>query len=247
MSSPFLAGLTSSELAAVLSAAIRREFPAKTIVTEEGGRASHVFLLVSGRARYFFLTAQGEKVILHWILPGEVVGGMALLSDAMPYVVSSETVRQSSMLIWKREIMRRLFDQYPTLLDNSLSVLAQYLILYRVGHAALLCQDARERLANLLANLAIRMGHRVENGIELDVTNEELASAANVTHFTASRLLSEWHRNRLISKTRGRIVVFSPANLVSQGAPRKRSNNGADRRSLNGRIEKKSTGCYSSI
>ena len=246
MSSPFLAGLTQPELAAVLSVAIRREFPARTIVTEEGGRASHVFLLVSGRARYFFLTEQGEKVILHWILPGEVVGGMAFLSDAMPYVVSSETVRQSSMLIWKREVMRRLFDEYPKLLDNSLSVLAQYLVLYRVGHAALVCQDARERLANLLGNLALRMGRRTEKGIEFNVTNEELASAANVSHFTASRLLSEWQRNRLISKTRGRIVVFSPANLVSQGAHPKRSNNGADRRGPNGRIEKSSTGYYSS-
>lgn len=235
------------ELDAILSAAIQREFPAKTIVTEEGGRASHVFLLVSGRARFFFLTEQGEKVVLHWILPGEVVGGMALLADAMPYVVSSETTRQSSMLIWRRETIRRLFDHYPKLLDNSLSVLAQYLVLYRVGHAALICQDARERLANLLGNLAIRMGHRTENGIALDVTNEELASAANVTHFTTSRLLSEWQRNRLISKTRGRIVVFSPANLVSQGGHPKQSNPGADRRAPNGRIEKHSTGCYSSI
>lgn len=247
MSSPFLAGLTRPELDAVLSAALQREFPAKTIVTEEGGRASHVFLLVSGRARYVFLTEQGEKVVLHWILPGEVVGGMALLSDAMPYIVSSETVRQSSMLIWKRDTIRQLFDHYPKLLDNSLSVLAQYLVLYRVGHEALICQDARERLATLLRNLAIRMGRRTANGTALDVTNEELASAANVTHFTASRLLSEWQRNRLISKTRGRIVVFSPANLVSQGTHRKQSDNGADRRSPNGRIEKSSTGYYSSI
>lgn len=217
---PFFAGLTQEELRVVVSAATHRDVPAKTVVTEEGDLATHVFLLVSGRARYFFLTEQGTKVVLHWILPGEVVGAMAILSEPTPYIVSTETVRQTSMLIWKRDTIRRLLNRYPKLVDNSLSVLAQYLVLYRMGHAALVCQDARERLASLLGNLAIRMGRNTPKGIELEVTNEELASAANVTHFTASRLLSDWQRNRLISKTRGRILVFSPAKLFSQSADR---------------------------
>ena len=214
--SPFLAGLAQSDLDTVLSASVRREFRSGAVVASENDPAGQMFLLIEGRARYFFLTPEGKKVILHWILPGEVVGGMALLADPMPYIVSSEAVRQTTMLSWKRDTIRNLFERFPRLLDNSLSVLAQYLVLYRIGHAVLVSNDARKRLATVLSDLAMRMGHPTASGVELDVTNEELASAANVTLFTASRLLSEWQRARLISKTRGRVVVASPSKLISQ-------------------------------
>jgi CRP/FNR family transcriptional regulator, nitrogen oxide reductase regulator len=225
--SPFLAGLAQSEFNAVLSAASRREFPAKTVITEDGDLANRVFLLVSGRARYFFLTEDGKKVIVHWIVPGEVIGAMALLSEPMSYIVSSETIRQTSMLIWERDAIRSLLSRYPKLLDNSLSFAAYYLVLARIAYAALICDDIRERLANVLVELAKCLGHPLDKGVELDVTNEELASAANTTIFGVSRLLSEWQRKGLISKTRGRILVLSPAKLVSQGAYRKQAGNGA--------------------
>jgi CRP-like cAMP-binding protein len=50
--------------------------------------------------------------------------------------------------------------------------------------------------------------------VELDVTNEELAQAANVTHFTASRLLNHWQRQGALVKTRGKILLRSPEKLL---------------------------------
>jgi CRP-like cAMP-binding protein len=216
LKSPFLAGLAEADLNAVLSAASRRNFPPKTIVTEEGDPAKYLYMLVSGRARYFFLTDEGRKVILHWLVPGELVGAMALLSEPMPYMVSSETVGQTSMLVWEHGAIRSLVGQYPKLIDNAFSFVSQYLLLYRIEHEGLICHTAGERLAHWLADLASSIGRPINKGIELDLTNEELASASNVTPFTASRLLSEWQRKGLISKRRGRIVVHSPAKLITQ-------------------------------
>lgn len=216
--SPFLARLAEPELDAVLSAATHRVFPAKTVVTEEGDLAEHFFVLVSGRARYFFLTQDGKKVILHCLVPGEILGGLALLSEPMCYMASSETITQTSTLVWERATIRSLIVQYPKLLDNALSVLAKFLVLYRIAHAALICETARQRLATVLTDLARCTGHTTAKGVELNVTNEELASAANITSFTASRLLNGWQRKNLISKKRGRILVFSPAKLISQAA-----------------------------
>jgi CRP-like cAMP-binding protein len=53
------------------------------------------------------------------------------------------------------------------------------------------------------------MGQRVVEGIELNISNEELANEANVTIFTVSRLLSEWHRKGLVVKSRGSVVIRS--------------------------------------
>jgi CRP/FNR family transcriptional regulator, nitrogen oxide reductase regulator len=216
--SPLLAGLAEPELNAVLSAATHQVFRAKTVVTEEGDPAEHFYLLVSGRARFFFLTREGRKVILHCLVPGEGLGGLALVSEPMCYMVSSETVTQTSMLVWERATLRSLLVHVPQLLDNALSMMAKYLVLYRIEHAGLICESARERLATVVSDLARCTGHATAKGVELNVTNEELASAANITSFTASRLLNDWQRKKLISKKRGRILVFSPAKFVSQAA-----------------------------
>jgi hypothetical protein len=40
-----------------------------------------------------------------------------------------------------------------------------------------------------------------------------LANAANVTSFTASRLITEWQRNRALIKRRGGVLLASPERL----------------------------------
>jgi CRP-like cAMP-binding protein len=61
--------------------------------------------------------------------------------------------------------------------------------------------------------LAHSVGHEARGGIELHITNEDLANAANVTPFTASRLMSEWQRSRGLEKRRGKVVLRSPERL----------------------------------
>jgi len=41
-----------------------------------------------------------------------------------------------------------------------------------------------------------------------------LANAANVTPFTASRLMSDWQRDRALVKRRGAILLRSPERLL---------------------------------
>lgn len=69
-------------------------------------------------------------------------------------------------------------------------------------------------MAQALGNLAKGMGHWGREGIELDIRNEELAHEANITIFTASRLLSEWQRKGILTKRRGKIVLHSPETLM---------------------------------
>jgi CRP-like cAMP-binding protein len=104
------------------------------------------------------------------------------------------------------------------LLDNALVTAAEFLTFYVATHVALTCHTAQQRLAAILVNLAQGIGHKVPTGVELDVTNEELAEAANVTHFTASRLISQWQKQGALVKTRGRILLHSPGKLFLAAA-----------------------------
>lgn len=212
--SRFLAGLSPFDLKIILGAAKQRHFTSNSVVVNQGNPADHLFLLTKGRARFFFNTQEGKKVILLWLTPGEIFGGSALLSTPSSYLVSTETLRDSWTLVWDRATLRDLAGRYPRLVENALLVAYDYLAWYVADHVALTSSTARQRLAGVLICLAKTIGEKVAGGFEFDATNEELAGAANVTAFTASRLLSEWHRNGAVLKFRGRVLLRSPERLL---------------------------------
>ena len=211
--SQFLDGLEPGDVRAVLAAASTRRLPSDAIIYEQEWPANEVFLLTKGRARYFSISPDGRKMLLHWLQPGDVLGVATLLQAPSHYRVSAETVQDCALLTWNRRTMQAILDQHPRLVRNALSVSVRYLDFYIAAHAALVSSTARERLASVLAHLTEAIGREVAGGVELQVTNEELACAANITLFTASRILSEWQTERALTKGRGRIVLHSPKRL----------------------------------
>lgn len=203
---------------AVLAAGTLQQFRANSVVTNEGHAADHLFLLVKGRARFFYITEEGKKLILLWLTNGELFGARTLLLTPSTYLVSSETVKDSWVVSWNRSTIRGLATRYPRLLDNAILEASDFLASHLASYVALTSHNAQRRLVHVLTTLAPRIGREVSDGIELDVTNEELANAANITLFTASRLLSELHRNGALLKSRGKVLLRSPERLLSQVA-----------------------------
>jgi CRP/FNR family transcriptional regulator, nitrogen oxide reductase regulator len=212
--SRFFDGLPPEEVRTIRAAAKERRYLAGSVITNQGNPAEHLFLLTSGRARYFYITNDGTKTLLLWLTPGQILGGAAFLSRPSEYLISTEAVRDSSFSVWDRATIRSLTAHYPRLLENALSMASDYLTWYLADHAALVCNTASERLAQVLIRLAGVIGQKVPGGIEFDATNDELASAANITHFTASRLLSEWQANHAVVKRRGKVLLRSPERLL---------------------------------
>ncbi len=206
----FFEGLRPGELAAVLRAATLRRFRANTVIAREGEPADKLFLVLEGRARTFTMTHKGEKLLLLWIPSGDPSGGRAFLPQwPMEYLVSTETVTNSILLVWDRSAILALSKRYPRLMENALLLASDYLTVYRDLYVAANFHTARRRVAWTLDKLAKGMGRRVAGGIEVNVSNEEVANEASVTIFTVSRLLSEWERKGLLVKSRGRVVIRS--------------------------------------
>lgn len=212
--SQFLDGLVPVERKTILEAATQRRFTAHSVITNQGHTADHLFLLTKGLARFFFVTDEGRKLLFRWIGPGDLFGGRAVLSNPSSYLFSTETVTDGTMLVWNRQTVRSFLPQYPRLFENALLTASEYLAWHLTAHVALACHTARQRVAQVLVTLVRTVGQKVEGGIALQITNEELANAANVTPFTASRLMSEWQRERAILKRRGEVLVRSEERLL---------------------------------
>lgn len=60
-----------------------------------------------------------------------------------------------------------------------------------------------------------QLGRKGRVGIELDLTNEQLAVAARMTLFTATRKLRKWQGLGIVTKHRGKIVLPSLSRFES--------------------------------
>jgi CRP-like cAMP-binding protein len=215
LESPLLKGLTVSDRDKVLSASSERRVRADSVIVHQGDPADHLFLISKGCARYFYITPQGKKIVLFWLMPGQIFGGSALLPTPTEYLVGTEVLKDVLLLVWRRSRIRALASHIPRLLDNALTVANDYLTWYLAAHTSLVSHTAEQRLAQVLVTLAHGFGHKASGGTRVELTNEQLASAANVTPFTASRILSSWQRNGAVVKSRGEILLRSPERLSS--------------------------------
>ena len=214
MDAPFFKGLAASDLRMVLQTATIRQIAAHSTIFHQQEPIHSLFLLTEGRARHFYVTREGQKILLRWIKPGEIFSVMALSLSRSTQLTGAETVRDSSIMAWNRNISRSLVAHYPILLENALAIMAGYLEWGLSGYVGLACHSGRLRLARALINLASDLDGETRNGIELEITNNELANTANVDYFTVSRLLRIWHRRGALVKSRGRVVLRFPEQLL---------------------------------
>jgi CRP-like cAMP-binding protein len=211
----FFTGLEKSETNVILAAATRRKLKGGEIVARADEPASHLFLVRDGCVDYFVVTSDGREILLRRLVSGNIFGVGAFLSQPVGYVGTSKAVHNSEVFAWDHAVIRQLAKAYPLLGENALRTVLRYVALFAERHIALVTKPAQERLAFALTSLGSRAGHMVPAGVEINIKNEDLASLADVSFFTASRFLQEWERKGAVEKSRGKVLIRSPEKLLA--------------------------------
>lgn len=207
-------GLGQNEISAILAPATNRHCNASEVIVRANERATHLFVVRTGNVDYQ-VTTSGGKDILWRLVPGDVFGVAAFLSEPMGYLGSAKSVLQSEVLVWKHQAVLGLSKAYPRLAENALRTSLRYLALYAERHMRAVAGTAHEKLAITLTSLGSRAGHALPTGLEIDVKNEDLASLADLSFFTATRLLKTWERRGAVKKSRGKILIRCPEKLLA--------------------------------
>jgi CRP-like cAMP-binding protein len=213
-SSRFLTNLEQPATRAILAAAQIRRISAKHNITSGGHRATHLFLVQSGQVQYYHLTKQGESVLLAWLVPGGVIGLVTLLKSPSTYMATAEATSDCELLAWDHSVIRKLASRHPLLMENGLHIGLDYLRSYIQRHIGLVTKTAEERLAETLIRLGDESGEVRPDGIEIYATNDQLGGLADISPFTASRVLRKWVRGGILSKKRGRVLLHAPEALM---------------------------------
>ena len=126
-----------------------------------------------------------------------------------------QALRAASVLVWERASTRALVSQIQRLRENAYAVAGDYFAHIADMLVVRASQTAQQRLAQMLTESARQIGIAGRDGIELVITNEQLAEMADVSPFTASRQMSEWHRKGILTTGRGRLLLRAPERLRS--------------------------------
>jgi CRP-like cAMP-binding protein len=211
----FFTGLDRAQTSAILAAATRQKFKRGEVIARADEPASRMFLVREGAVDYFVLTSDGREILLRRLVSGNIFGVGAFLSQPIGYVGTSKAVHNSELFVWEHSVIRQLANEYPRLAENALRTVLRYVALFAERHIALVSKPAQERLAFALTSLGSRAGHMVPSGVEIEIKNEDLASLADVSFFTASRCLQEWERKGAVEKSRGKVLIRSPEKLLA--------------------------------
>ena len=214
LSSSLFAGLERTAACAILATARVQRISANHTISKEGDPAIRLFLVQSGRARCYHLTEKGKLVLLAWLVPGDVTGLAATLKSPPPYMATTEAISDCEVLAWAHSEIRQLVSLHPLLAENALRISLAYLRTYIDSHIDLISRTAKGRLAKSLLSLSDRLGQFHPQGITISATNDELGGLANISPFTASRVIKNWERKGIVSKGRGCVVMRDPEALM---------------------------------
>jgi CRP/FNR family transcriptional regulator, nitrogen oxide reductase regulator len=212
---PLLAGLSPSETADALAQGQVLTVLPKTRVCTGGDKAEQLFVVLTGRIKYSRLTTEGDDITLRLFTPGECFGLATLLPNPLNYLGSAEAVFAGELLVWNHDTISQLSDRYPQLKSNALLIALHLLGTLSDRHVGLFEGGASLRLARALIDVGRRSGEIRPQGIDVHITNEQLGSLADVSRFTASRVLSDWNRAGVITKQRNVVHIHSPEGLLS--------------------------------
>jgi CRP/FNR family transcriptional regulator, nitrogen oxide reductase regulator len=213
---PIFEGLPETVASTILGAAVQRAFRPGMVLCRQGDPARSMFLLRSGKARFVRTTEAGDEVTMRWLAPSDCFGIGSLLAGPVAYMGTAQAVDDGRVYQWEGRTFQAAAARHPRLAQNALTIVLRYFREYGDRHLALLSATAGQRLARTLTSLGSTTGRVLPAGVEIDISNRDLGSLADVSLYTVSRQLQRWEREGHVVKHRQRILVRHPEALLHE-------------------------------
>lgn len=213
-SMPIFTGLSETELECVQSLSSPRQVPAGQAVFEQGGKATHFFLLASGRLKVTQVTPNGQQIIVRMVHPGDIFGfARALRRDDYPGTAAAVT--ESTVICWPTGLWQTLIDRWPVLATSVLVTIGQRLEEAHTRIREMATHEAERRIAHTLIRLCRHAGRAEADGIRIDfpITRQDLAEMTGTTLHYVSRIVSAWEARGIVKGGRQKVLVAQPDRL----------------------------------
>lgn len=199
---PFL-GLKESDLQAISDHAVTRSFARNTVVITEGDRSDSLYIILSGRVKFYVSDEQGKEIVLSQAGPGEYFGEISL--DEGPRSASVMTLEPTRFSIVPREDFRDFLAKSPEFAFNLISKLIHRVRVLTDNVKSLALMDVYGRVARMLLELATERDGVLT--IEDKPTQQDMANRVGASREMISKILKDLDAGGYIMVEPRRIVI----------------------------------------
>ena len=209
-----LSTLSDEDRRRVLSTARRRRYGRREILFHEGDPGDTLHLIDSGRVAVRITTPLGDVATLVVLGPGDVMGELALVGGGGRRSATAMALEKTETLALHRDEFEELRRTHPSVQALLVSALAAQVdrLSGLLVEALYVPADKRvtRRLVDLCRVYADGSSDGSGDGVEIAVTQEDLASLAGTSRATANRVVGELEQTGALAVSRGRITVVDP-------------------------------------
>lgn len=184
-----------------------KNYPAKTMLFDQGAQAGAVFNVTEGVVRLYKSLPDGRRQIVGFALPGDFLG-LALMDR---YGVAAEAVSPVRVCRFSRTAFLNYVDGKPHLLRRLHEFAGHELSLAQDQMLLLGRRTAEEKVAAFLLNLQARYGRIGSKSVTvpLPMSRQDIADYLGLTIETVSRTLTKLARDKTV------VVVPDGVRLLS--------------------------------
>jgi CRP/FNR family transcriptional regulator len=213
---PLFSGLPPDDLAEIVSIASLRRFGRGETIFREGDRADGFYVVASGKAKVFKLSAEGKEQVLHLLEPGHSFAeGVIFEGGAFPAHASAIT---DAVLIFLPKMgIISLLERSPRLAIRMLASLSKWLRRMTDLVDDLALKDVETRFTWFVSEELRERGIPVADGAvyELGFSKSILASRLGTVPETFSRTLKKLQDDGAIRVQGKRIRILAAAAFLS--------------------------------
>jgi CRP/FNR family cyclic AMP-dependent transcriptional regulator len=217
---PLFSDLSEAELERIAQVAVRRSYPAGSVILREGDPGDTCYVMRSGQARITREHPDGRAITLTNVGPGEIFGELAMFGGEVRSA-TVETIVDVEAVAILADDLKRLLRRHPEISVKLLVALAGKLREADERISRQSFQKVSSRVAGVLVSL-IEAGGGItvadspgEPSAETVVhsTQADLAQLAGSSREATSRFLASLQRAGVVTCRRGRVVVHDPPAL----------------------------------
>lgn len=212
---PFFQGLTGEQLRSVNDIFTANHYERGVTIYRQGDRATMLRVVVAGSVKLLSHTMDGSDVLLDMLQPGEFFGNPAAKRNDV-YNETAQTQTSACILSIRSTDFRDIMNTYPSVAMSVLDIMTDRLTASRQRIQHLSNLPVKKRIAHILVKLGNKFGEKHRHGllIQLPLSRRDLADMAGTSAETASRIMSQFQEDELITSGRQWVAINDKPELL---------------------------------
>ncbi len=205
-------GLPAATIQRISALSMRRSYSDGAVIFSQADPGDALYGVVTGKVRISASSPSGREMFLNIMEPGDTFGEIALLDGRRRTATASATT-PAELIIITRDHFHELLKREPELVSHVVQLLCE-----RIRWTSGLAEESAllnvpERLARRLLSLAHLHGRETPNGVELNISQEDLARFLGLSRQAVNQYLQDWKMQGCLTLGRGKIVILDETAL----------------------------------